>query len=157
MTYRGALLVTTSLLALGLAGCGSPPVAAPVVSTAEKLPFGPSTLRVGMVWQLTDPGGGTPRESLTITALHGPRVVATIYLTSMGSLIQTKLHGRLHNNKILTLSGTVSEAGLMGHNKSLPVNLKMQPGRPGKAWVTQNIQGDVVNSFSQISFRHIEG
>lgn len=143
---------------LWLTGCGSsspnPPATLPSAQTsAALLHIGAVTLTEGAVWQLNNPGGGTPRESLTIQSIHGHQLSAVVYLGEFGSLIQANLKGTWHTAKSLTLSGTLSESTVTGSAKSVPIQMLLQPVKPHTLWVTQSIPGDTVNSFSQIPFQ----
>lgn len=137
-----------------LAGCGTTPKPLPPQAKAHihTLQFGVVRLYPGMVWQLNNPGGGTPRESLAIQSLKQKQVSCVAYISEFGSLIQANIMGTLKSPTSLTLTGTVSESTATGSIKTLPIHLTLVPVRPHTLWVTQTIHGDPVNTFSQIPF-----
>lgn len=157
LTVHRLLAASVLLATIGLTGCGTQVAKTPVaasqpVLTHQSLSFGPITLATGMVWQLNNPGGGTPRELLTIEGLKGHHVVATVYVSEFGSLIQANLKGTVYQGQPLKLSGAVAEASVTGTSHRLPMQLIIQAKNRHTIWVTQSIQGDTANTFSQISF-----
>ncbi|NMP23063.1 hypothetical protein [Sulfobacillus harzensis] len=156
MRTRMALVAAMTLMALS--GCGTqqakPPKQSVPTTPVSTLKIGPVVFKSGSVWQLNNPGGGTPRESLVIESIHGHRVGAVVYLSEFGSLIEANLKGTPSaKGNHLSLSGTVAEATVSGSSKTRPIRLLLQPVSPKTVWVTQTIPGDTVNSFSQIPFK----
>ncbi|MCY0899148.1 MAG: hypothetical protein OWU33_09490 [Firmicutes bacterium] len=152
--FFGAAL--SILIAVGVTACGNIPPTHPeaIPSPLHAVPMvrmGTVSLRQGSVWQLDNPGDGTPRESITIAAIRHRQVSAVVYLSEFGSLINTTLHGTAKNNR-LTLVGTVADSTISGSVQNEPMTLIIQPVNPHTIWVTQHIQGDSLVDFSQIAF-----
>lgn len=153
---RTPLYITATAFMVILSACGQtqPKTAKPLKPTPiATLKLGPVRLKSGSVWELNNPGGGTPRESLVIQAIHGQKVTAEAYVGEFGSLIQANLRGKTSAASTLVLSGTVSEASVTGASRSRPIHLTVKGVGPHTFWVTQSISGDTLNSFSQIPFK----
>ncbi len=153
---RTRLYITATALMVILSACGQthpkavkPFKPAPIAT----LKLGPTRVKTGSVWELSNPGGGTPRESLVIQSIHGQRVTAVAYMGEFGSLIQANLRGKTSSASTLVLSGTVSEASVTGKSVSRPIHVTVKGIRLHTFWVTQTISGDTLNSFSQITFK----
>lgn len=153
---RTRLYVTAAALIIILSACGQiqpkavkPFKPAPVATVR----IGPARVKAGSVWELNNPGGGTPRESLVIQAIQGQKVTAVAYMGEFGSLIQANLRGKISSASTLVLSGTVKEASVTGKSISRPIHVTVKGVRPHTFWVTQTISGDTLNSFSQITFK----
>lgn len=153
------ILAASALVLVSAAGCGSQPHSAkPPKSTVShqkpaRLAFGPAALKLGDVWEISNPGGGTPREEFTIERIHGRRIDAQVYLGAFGSLLEAQVTGRLSASTSLTLSGTITESSATGSSQTLPIQLLIKPVGQHTLWVTQTIAGDTANSFSQITFK----
>ena len=151
------------MLAAAASGCGITAAAKPpakplnAVHTAV-LQIGPTRLAVGSVWQLNDPGGGSPRESLTITRLAGNSVRAQIYIAGSGSLYDIHVAGHFtRHDAALTFTGTLSQPSLSGHAVRDRLTILAVPKAPRVMWVTQRVNGAALDTFSQLSFHEISG
>ncbi len=155
---RFHIMAAAALVLFGAAGCGSqprganPPPAHVHHAKSPQVAFGPTVLKTGDVWELNNPGNGTPREEFTIQRIRGQRVDAQVYLGSFGSLLEAQVTGRLSSSQSLTMSGTITESSATGNNQTIPIQILIKPVDSHTLWVTQTIAGDAANSFTQIPF-----
>jgi hypothetical protein len=151
------------MLAAAASGCGitvaAKPPAKPVKAVHQAvLQVGPTRLAVGSVWQLNDPGGGSPRESLTITRLAGSSVRAQIYIAGSGSLFDINVSGHFtRHDTALRFTGTLSQPSLSGNNVRDRLTILAVPKGARVMWVTQRVNGAALDTFSQLSFHEISG
>lgn len=156
---RLQIIAAAALVLASAAGCGTQPHLGkspqPTVhhDKPARLAFGPTALKPGDVWEINNPGGGTPREEFTIERIHGRRIDAQVYLGAFGSLLEAQVTGHFSSKTSLTLSGTITESSATGSSQTLPIQLLIKPVGPHALWVTQTIAGDTANSFSQITFK----
>ncbi|PSR29724.1 MAG: hypothetical protein C7B46_18375 [Sulfobacillus benefaciens] len=158
------LAIVTALALFTVAGCGSlsSATATPIIANTTAKPTAPSPsssvfLKSGQTWQSLANNTITPRETIEITSSTNDRVVANLYISESGSLIDGTIKGTgLHDGHSIRFTGSISEPGLFA-NSNLAVSMQIREVSANTIDVSQTVHGSLINTYTNQPFRLTPG
>lgn len=158
------LSIVAILVLFTVAGCGSVSGIAttPIVSNTTASPTSSSSLsglflKSGQTWQSLANNTVTPRETIEITSTAEGRVIANLYISEGGSLIEGSVKGTgLIGDHIIRFSGSISEPGLFS-NSIFPVAMQISDVNSNTIDVSQTVHGSLINTYTDQPFRLTPG
>lgn len=151
-------------LGLGLAaflmsGCGSrvarPPTPSPQPAPVRQAAVG--FLHPGQEWRSLANNLVVPHEVIQIAAAKPQRIVANLFITESGSLLEGRVREVGPSSPhAVHLAGTLGEPGLF-QSTTVPVTMTIRYVNPTTIRVTQSVKGSLLNSFSNQAFHLASG
>jgi hypothetical protein len=150
------------LLALPLTACGPRVSSLPAPSSASS--HAPAAhrvavgfLRPGQEWRSLANNLVIPHEVIQIAAAQPKRVVANLFITESGSLLEGQVRevGQAASHTV-RLAGTLGEPGLLA-TTTVPVTMTIHDVNPTTISVTQAVKGSLLNTFRNQPFHLVSG